>query len=702
MMSEQEQSGVGKRKWFERPMRIVELIEDFGQLVRIGSSQEEIAQQVAMRANTKHLHTMGTRSAEFDADSLFFATSICPNKLPDHLGAHLPIAHRQGIRVIPYFNVHWGSDAYADWSQCGCDGKPLVMHYGSGTALCVNTGFRQVAVQIVADLGAYDIDGVFLDGPIFMQKGCYCKACRALFRERFGAEMPVSVDEDEKLWQQWLTFRADSLAEFLGTMRSALERAHPDAILYANANGLFPPRATGRDNRRWARELDILAAEGGFLFYTVPGSIPIWKPGAAAKLLETQAGGKPTVVFLCGDHKPWDRYALPAAEVSLMFAQTVANGASPWFALLKEDLSTEGAVAAGKMLALLERIEGDLEGTTSAAEVALLWSPGTEDYYGTGVDYSDFTAHEAAQEAHGKSQEAFNGCYEAMVRAHIPFDVIDDVALTDGTLTRYRMVILPNSACMSDASADALRQFVHNGGSLLATFAASLYDPFGHQREDFALADVLGVHYQGAVLGPFQYDYVSATEAAREILGEMQSPLPSPPYALGVAPTSATPLLMMHEKLPSRYLALPPVSAHPAMTINRFGKGRAFYLAGNVDAFFWSHRIPEHFTWLTRPIWYAAAPNVRLVGAPQTVELILRRQGPDRLLIHLVNFTGNMQRPITQTIPLHQIQIQIAGAGPKGVRALVAEEELVVRQTQEDATVVLEQLDGYEILSCAY
>ncbi|MCK5157271.1 MAG: beta-galactosidase trimerization domain-containing protein, partial [Spirochaetales bacterium] len=482
----------------------------------------------------------------------------------------------------------------------------------------------------------------------------------------------------------------------------ALKNNNPEAIIYCNANGLIPPRATGRDNRSLAEHVDILAAEGGFIFYIQPNLIPVWKPGAAAKLLETQASGKPRVIFLCGNHKPWDCYALPGTETELMFAQTAANGASPWYAILKDNLKTEGAVAATKMLEILERLEDDLTGTSSAAKVALVWSQSTEDYYGTGVDYSDFTASETKKDVHGHSQEAFNGYYEALVRAHIPFDVIDDISLTDGTLSRYRMVLLPNTACMCDEAAGALRAFVKSGGNLLASFAASLYDYSGTMRKDFALSDVFGLSYADKILGTFDYDYVATAKGSDEILGPMQEPLPAPPNALAVRVTTAKPLLMLYEKLSARYIALPPVSEYPAMTVNTFGKGKAFYLASDADQFYWTHRIPEHLQWLTSPVLNTVTQQVRIGNVPQTVELIVRRQGENKLLIHLINFTGNMHRPITEIVSLSNIEIRFEGLRPKRVKALISQKELAVIQSPETLTVTLPYLDCYEVISCEY
>ncbi len=81
----------------------------------------------------------------------------------------------------------------------------------------------------------------------------------------------------------------------------------------------------------------------------------------------------------------------------------------------------------------------------------------------------------------------------ALDALHIQHDVLPDARLTPDILAAYSLVILPNVACMTDAQARAIREYVRRGGSLLATAETSLFDENGMPRKDFALADVLGV-----------------------------------------------------------------------------------------------------------------------------------------------------------------------------------------------------------------
>jgi hypothetical protein len=73
--------------------------------------------------------------------------------------------------------------------------------------------------------------------------------------------------------------------------------------------------------------------------------------------------------------------------------------------------------------------------------------------------------------------------------------VVGDQALNPGGLAGFRAVVLPNLACMSDAQAHLIAEFVRGGGALIASHETSLYDAAGNKRTNLALAEVLGAEY---------------------------------------------------------------------------------------------------------------------------------------------------------------------------------------------------------------
>ena len=83
------------------------------------------------------------------------------------------------------------------------------------------------------------------------------------------------------------------------------------------------------------------------------------------------------------------------------------------------------------------------------------------------------------------------------VEEHLPLTLINDWNLNVTDLSRYKVLILPNAACLDARQVEAIDRFVRNGGGLVASLDTSLFDEFGTPRDDFALAGVLGVSYRG-------------------------------------------------------------------------------------------------------------------------------------------------------------------------------------------------------------
>ena len=87
------------------------------------------------------------------------------------------------------------------------------------------------------------------------------------------------------------------------------------------------------------------------------------------------------------------------------------------------------------------------------------------------------------------------GVYQALIEARIPFEMVHDHNLDSRSLSRFRTLILPNIAALSQAQCQQLRDFVKGGGGLVATYETSLCDENGAAQKDFGLADLFGASY---------------------------------------------------------------------------------------------------------------------------------------------------------------------------------------------------------------
>jgi hypothetical protein len=85
------------------------------------------------------------------------------------------------------------------------------------------------------------------------------------------------------------------------------------------------------------------------------------------------------------------------------------------------------------------------------------------------------------------------GAHKMLVESHWPVDIIGEETL--GELGRFELIVVPEIPYVSDELAAELTDYVNNGGTLLATGPSSLMDERGRRRDDFALAELLGIHY---------------------------------------------------------------------------------------------------------------------------------------------------------------------------------------------------------------
>ncbi|HBN85218.1 MAG TPA: hypothetical protein DDZ89_15395, partial [Clostridiales bacterium] len=371
---------------------------------------------------------------------------------PDLLGIFIDEFHKHDIRVIIYFNGHsiipqFYQD-HPDWVQVYEDGTPALDIYGTGSSACPsNPRFKKWQADIIRDFCNYDIDGVFLDGDIFFQRTCFCHACKEKFKAKYGFELPSKQDRLHPNWRYLREFQIDSLTEYVGYLNDALKEKRPQSLLYCNAGLRTANWATGRQNRRLMEAQDMLLAEGGFLYNNI-NLTPIWRTECEDKLCMTQSGGKPVISGMAVDHKSWNWYQLPPAEYKLMMFAAIVSGAHIYAGMSSPQNNIEGLIEnLHSVYQFIRQNEKTLYPTTSLAKTAVVWSNVNADYYkGGSIKKTDFT-QEASFTNIGDLHKEFEGFYETCFRNHIPTDVIDEISLTDGTLDKYEVIILPNIAC---------------------------------------------------------------------------------------------------------------------------------------------------------------------------------------------------------------------------------------------------------------
>jgi hypothetical protein len=691
----------GGRWWEQQPLTILDLHTFAGEITRFPAPElAQLKAPLGFNTDTLYVHNLFDG---MDDEGFFFRTALAAKENPDYLKEFLPEARKRGMRTTLYFNVHYYTMEFAqkhpDWVQVREGGGTLDKLYGHGTTLCVNSPWRDWVAALMKDLCAYPIDGIFVDGPLFFPETCYCHWCQAKFRNLHGRDLPSKRQHQGVGANELLQFQGTSLAEFMRDINRVIKSANPNILLYGNHTALTGNWATGQVNRRLVKEQDLLASEGGYVYNDL-NQTPLWKAGLRARMIETQAGGKPTVIIACPALKPWTHAMLPAAEARLMFADIIANGAGVWMSLTLTEFDRPELQATVAMNRFVKENSQYLHRTRSEASIAVVWSYATANAYSPDAQLIDIAAESGKTEA-GNLQREFWGVAEALLRAHAPFDVIDDDALEQADLGRYRALFLPNAACMSDQTAAHVIDYVRNGGGLFATFETSLYDEYGQRRKEFALREALGVSCNGRIAGPRSYDFMRAVSGDPLAAGLPRPLVLSPVYYARVRTDGARPVVRYLEKRLGPYREIPPLSEDPALTVNHLGKGTVVYASGDLGNTIANFHMRDSMAIVENAAAVLAPGTTRLEGAPGTVELVHRSQNAgSRHIFHLVNFTGQMTRPIQEVIPVQGARLVLPqGMTVKRAYALMAKRPLQPRASTTGAVdLALPEFHEYEVV----
>jgi len=649
----------------------------------------------------------------------------------DLIREYLPHARKYGIRVLAYLNMHWYSyefgEKHRDWEQRVEDGRSYgSMHplYGSGTTFCVNSEWRSWAFELIEEAMKTGIDGVFLDGPVVFPECCYCESCREKFSDKYGSEPPSWEDWSNPLWKRFIEFREESMVEFLRDARRAVKKVDENGVIFLNAGAWWPGGwRVARNIEKLSEYEDFNGAEAFFH----PGSqnVPLIFWMLEAKHLA--AKGKPAVVFSHHALGSWHYVPLPRFEAEISVAQTVSCGANPWFAVFDYALDTRLDDALAPMrsiLGFLSKNEEYYTDTVSKAEVALLLSSQTSTFYlsenrelyldpGTGVE-RDLRIEEATgqRKTDLKARKAICddiytnsilGASTILSRNHIPYDVILDDALASSGLEKYSVLILPNSACLSDEQVRNVKGFLERGGSIVCSFETGCYDEQGNHRGGSPLWNVLGVERCEGMMPPrVGEEYMRLEDSERVIFSMPRGTLiPRPVYSLkNISKQGAFAPCVFMNPIGAYYSAPKGVSNYAAVICNRHGAGRTVYFSSLIEDFYARYRIPDISRIFADCVRFAMGrPPAVEVDAPETVQVEVREQKSlGRILVHLVNTTGDMQRPVSSIIPLRDIKVRVRGNRPLRAFRLSDRSILTAREAHDHYEFTVDNLAVYDVV----
>ncbi len=306
--------------------------------------------------------------------------------------------------------------------------------------------------------------------------------------------------------------------------------------------------------------------------------------------------------------------------------------------------------------------------------------------------------------------ETTQGLYDALLQGRFAFDFVHEDRLEPERLAKYRALVLPNVAMLSDRQCQQLRDYVQSGGSLMASFETSLYDENLKPRADFGLADLMGVSKNGDAVGTNGNPYSARIEAAASGHAILQgfhgtTWLAGAQNRVPLKPVDA-PLLTV---VPGfvRYppeLAYPPHphTNEPAVVLRETGASRTAWFPGDLERTYWLTGHGDIPRLLLNTIrWVSHDESVVQVDGPGFVEMFCWETSPG-YAVHLLNYTNaNAQhgwlRSVNRVGPQKVTMKLPPGVGVKSIELLKSGQRPSFALHDQTLQFTVASLDDYEV-----
>ncbi len=638
----------------------------------------------------------------------------------DLFGEVLGAARRAGLTVLARMDSTRTYEevfrAHPDWFAQDATGHPFkggdlytVCVNGPWVSECVPAILREIA-------GRYRPDG-FTDNSwsgLGQRQVCCCDRCREAFRRAVALDLPAHVDWDEPAYRAWIRWSYARRTEIWDAYNRVTHEAGGLDCHWLGMGQGEPSRMCEdfRDPRAiWSRSpivmLDWQARRTGEGF---PAN------AVAGKTIHGVLGWdklvpESTALYLGPTRPMFRKAAKPGPEARLWAVCGMAAGIQPWWHHLGASQADRRQLRTAEGLSRWHaENEAYLVDRRPIATVGVAWSETNIDWYGRG-------------ESAIRAVAPFAGMAEALGLHRIPWRAVhaEHVARDASELD---VLVLPNLAAMSDAQCAAVRRFVAEGGGLVATGEASLYDEEGRRHGDFALADLLAAHasgeHRGSFAGPAASPWASweGHSYLRLAVGENRPtvlegfedtdilPFGGRVEVVRAEAGASVPLTLVPDSPqspPENVWMREPRTTVPGLVLAEAGRGRVAYLPADLDRCFGRDRIPDHGRLIANLVrWASRRPMPVEVEGPGLLDVHLYRQ-PGRLVLHVVNLTNPAAlRPYaTDLYPVGPLRVRVAkpdDLAPARARRLVAGGEAPCAKEGEWLELTLEQVLDHEVV----
>jgi len=333
---------------------------------------------------------------------------------------------------------------------------------------CLNSPYGQLlkdfCVEVVNDLG---FDGIWFDGygigaPTTWpapKMGCCCPRCAKQFKDETGLDMPMFEDYSNADFRRFLQWRQQFLAKYSYELAEYV-RDHNKTALIAFKN-----------HQPWARNQDV--------------ACPLVEVNWDA-LSTQELAGQPfhAMLMLKYLRAVSDRYT-PELWTSPGGLDVVPDHLI-YFGMLC--MTSGGFCALGSPSDSIEFLQALGDALKPRAPYV-----GGQPWRYAGIVLSWNTKEFAFGGDHDPAWHSVHGIHNLLLHAHWPSEIILDNQVRLDYLKSFPVVILSDVRCLTNEQAQALEEYVEQGGLLLVTCQTGSMDDIGQPREKGVLDDLLGI-----------------------------------------------------------------------------------------------------------------------------------------------------------------------------------------------------------------
>lgn len=544
---------------------------------------------------------------------------------------------------------------------------------------CPNSGFsNENGLRVITEaFKTYDLDGAFImmgaSGP-----GCWCDVCKKNYMEKYGKPMP---DDKSLLEPDWLTSQAKITHHAL---KDTLLKMKPDMpyLRYYWPFDLdigigFTLPADNLENM--GEEGNTLCTEAQDVLSLGVHKLPEWNtPSLRMKMGRTVEDFPPPVgiIHTCPG-MDWRHACMPEAEFLYWAAQIPANGGTYWttFTGFTDTISDKRMLRTIETFnRMTEKIVDDMNGAKSVCDVMLLSDGGIY----------------------------VQGWAEALMCAHIDFDMLAHYQLDYDRIREYPVVIIPKQFKYPEGSKSIFERYVANGGRLII-----------EGTTDTELAEVkglLGTKDTIVSSEDLEATYLQIEPAGKEIQNTLGDagliPLRGkvgfcePGEETDILVTWVPPFASVATAgMPPERASLPVSHTNiPLCMVSNYKKGKVMFISYEPSRLIREYALDDMFTMIRGYVEYMLGDDkmIRLDAPKRVIMSVFGKE--DRLMLHLVNGIG--QRPLQDTIPCYNIraEIKLGGRKVKAVVSKIAQCGVDFNIDGDLLKVNLERLDAWDML----